>query len=702
MLVTRFLNLFGAFLQATQLYPPSSNNVIEACSALESVLQRWFSDRDFLSLTVQRERLYVDEFGIDSHAPLAMTLVDGMLDRLIRKVMIQRGANRPELQFLANLFNMPPQELRDQGGPDFLLSEKGNSKNIAIIELTDFFSEESFGPDSWQAQVKKAGLDVDEVTRFLIGPDKSNIDNTKPGKALPSFSAARLTRQEIVPLMELLLKPDFFSEIISDLAITSEELTPNPSEIIRISRKTQNTLLLHSNESEEKVMDSVRHGIKKFENPIRKSVLSECLGHRRRGFRPWIEKDFDFKPEEWAKALVRETLSEPQEKVRKYFRLTAQDFLKIKPHLAQAASVNGVPASDAVLSSLSNLNRIGINRDRFEGKDAQAQQVVKTCKTILQGREIHQKLLQKRGSLDADVDTGYAAILLVLGQFAENEHRVRQVLKSFFGLIETLIDKGDADCHIHFQKLIDLLSAEETKNKEAISKWVRKDGLQFFARLLPKLRNIESESKRQTLQSLIPLVKFTGKETVQKVLNECYFDAVKTSSSAFASLLGKTQKEFSAVLENHIDKEHEQFSPARFLRALDLYFRIASPKSREPVRACLSSGHNAVRLGTLLILGQSEDKATALPLLRDIAFSEDKTIEPNERLVAIYGLGIQKDTGSFERIRETIEKEGKKNPEIRNAALYVFALLCGKEKREEITQLYKKTTRSGLLGLFGR
>ena len=63
------------------------------------------------------------------------------------------------------------------------------------------------------------------------------------------------------------------------------------------------------------------------------------------------------------------------------------------------------------------------------------------------------------------------------------------------------------------------------------------------------------------------------------------------------------------------------------------------------MRACLSSGHNAVRLGTLLILGQSEDKATALPLLRDIAFSEDKTIEPNERLVAIYGLGIQKDTG---------------------------------------------------------
>ena len=673
--------------------------MIEACAALETVLHRWFSEREFISLTVQRERLYVDEFGIDSEAPLAVTLVDGMLDRLIRKVMIHRSATSAELQFLAEMFNMPPKELRDQGGPDYLLGEKGNSNNISIVELTDFFSEESFGPDSWQAKVKKAGLDVDEVSRFMIGPDRDCSGSFAQEKSQSALLAARLTRQEIAPLMELLLQPEFFSEIISDLA-APENSPADPGEVMRLVQKARNRLLLHSHESEKSVLDAVSKGIGKFDHDIRQGVLMACLDQRKRSLRPWSEKDFDFSPAEWATGLVQYSLANPPEQVRKYVRFSVSTFSEIKPYLAKA--LRNTPLRETASESFGNLGRIKIGKNRFGNKDSQAQQIIKSCKAILQDRETHQKLLQKRSTLPADVDAGYAAIMLALCKPAQNRHRVAQLLDSFFVQIESMIEKGDPNCRILFSKLIEMLKTDEMQSHEAMLTWIRKDGAGSIAALLPRLKNIDSEYNRETLTAVLPLVRFAGKECVETILQECYFDAIKTTPSAFSLLLENARKEFAVVLENYIDEGHEQFSPARFLRALDLYIRIAGSKSLEKLQNCLASRQCAVRVGTLLILGQCENKTTALALLRESAFPEGSSMETDERIAALYGLGLQEDTGSQERMRQIIEKEGKKNPDLRNAALYAYALLCQENQREEIAQLFKKTTRSGLRGLFSR
>lgn len=688
-LVSLFLNGFGGLLQSHKLYPSDSPKVREAMNNFVGALDNYFNYRAPLAMAVIREELYIDEFKLQSRGPLAEGLVDLMLDRLVRKVVIEKGVYKDSLFVLAKIFNTSPIDLRDMGGPEIVLTEHGAASHINIIELSNLFDEQQYDPNSWQARVKKLGLDVKEVSDYVQGPGfESEVEDT--GLYDSSQGLASLTRQETSKLAEVLMEPGLLSEMLCELSSSpAAPEKPRAAQVVHLSARVENILVARTNHPRSDIEKSIYGAIQEMEITFKACLIKECFNQIQKGMYPWFLKYVDL-----SHSALSELDNLPSVKTRfpQRLKITGNSFKYLED---KSLKMNdpGVPNS---------FFKLTIDQKWSRRKTDKPSKLVQSCKAAIGLKPVQSKLKLLADDLKNHVDAGYANTLLGLAGFTEKPEQLTRILDALSCQVKAFIEIKNPSGNDFLTRFAALFDLEEKENKEGFEIWIKTAGGDFVTDIINLAKQIEGQQRLGLLSILAPLASMAGKNAMAAFLDEIYFTRKRSSPQSVMEILQNHTKGAILLLEDYLNDNCEDFSPSRFLKGMDLYLHLMGGRESETVKLCLASKTDSVRQCTLLRLGTSAKAEYALPLLRKVVFSNLET-DADDRILAIYGLGIHKDVTSKEDIKALAKKPpkgiGSKGREFRLAAAYAYGMLAGEDGMDQMIKIYKKATKSGLKGL---
>ena len=705
LLVNEFFHCYGSFIQSYQLYPPNSSKMQQVLADLRAVLNKWFEWRNPISITIMRERLYFEEFLIKSNLSLVTRLIDIMLERLVRKIVINKRVEDFELLALAELFNISPVQLRDIGGPEVMLADDRNVENISVSELSMFFSEQISEADSWQSVIQKTGLDVDEVSLFMQGPDKPGylVDVDKAGRM--SVRGTRLSRNEIFQLMEILLNPSILAKMILDLSTVPTDEGPmiDPSEIVRIVTRTENTLIFRSSYPSKVIDEKITDALQLLDGNLRVAILAECLHQRKSGQRIANMDIYKFAPEEWCRAILGFKKEKEEEDCLKQFKFSQEEWESIGPSLIKLYPEIIGDGGDPVKFA-KTFHRLKINPDHFKLSTNEYSEIVSKVKQLNAQEPAQKKLSDLKARLKKHIEIGYANTVLGLLQVQGDDRRVHQITNNFFSQIHELIEKEHLEAIDFLNRFQEIMQLKVEKNPKLIANWMENEGQEFMYKILHSISNIQIEKNFEALQKLLPILNQFGIKAIRDMLEECYFNNRYSDVGKTASLISEIKTDIVTVLESYLDESQENFSPRRFFKSMSLYLSLQGEESEPLVRKCMNSETASVRKATLLGMLYSRNKALAIPIFREVLKDENKKYLLDEQIIAAYSLGSLKDHESIDQLKAFVEKSklfSKGAPkELSLAALYSYAGLKDSEARNDLDKLYKKIMRTGISSLF--
>ena len=707
-LVTEFIQNYGGFIQSYRLYPVESYAFQEVLTKLRESLDPFFSWRNPISLTILRERMYLEEFLIKSHSSLVSGLISNMLDRLIRKVVIRRNVQDRELVALAELMNMPFVVLRDIGGPDIMLSVDSKVTNITVFELSMFFSETILESDSWQAAIQKTGMDVDEVSMFMQGPDRPGylVDVDRAGRM--TTRSHRLSRQEIYQLVELLLNPDILAKMILEVSTVATEDGPmiDPSEVIRILTRTENTMLFRSGYSEGKIREKLGEATELFGKNIRVAVLVEFLRKRGDGILTLNMDQFRFHDEEWALALLLILSDSEGEKILKHIKFSNRDWEKIEPHFNAMFEKFSQKIGQEKTEVVHRFQHLEYRPDRFICQEEQVENVIDSFKSAQERKSIQTAVGLLKQKLNIMIEVGYANTVLGMMRVESDDLRVREIVNNFFEQIHQMIERKHMGAIQLLSSFQELVANQDEESRERITKWLKMDGQDFISKILALISNVQLEENRSALKKLFLIFSKLGREPMSQLMDKCYFDNKHAHVADVIELVVESKESVLEILEEYLDESSFHFEHRRFLKGLSLYIQLMGQGSEPLVRKCLQSDQSPIRKAALYQLSRSTMPNVAVPFFREVLTQRAAYHLQDEKVIAIYGLGVMGDVDSSMMLKKIIENpsflSNVAGNRLRKAALYSYAKLMGPEVSDELADLYNEATYVGLIGMISR
>jgi hypothetical protein len=704
-LINEFFHCYGAFVQSVRLYPRESSSMRDITRDLRQALDRCFEWRSPISLMVHRERLYFEEYLIKSGHSLATRIIDEMLERLIRKVIVQRQVEDQELFALADVLNTPPVELRDVGGPDMALADR-NVRNIFVSEISMLVSEneESDQVDSWKNAAQRAGLDVDEVTLFMQGPDRPGylVDLDAAGQM--SRRGARLSRNEVLQLIELLLSPQILAQMMLDLASVPTDRGPmvDPAEVLRIVTRTENTLVFRSAHPPAVIAERLREALRLFDGAVRQALILEMLRRRTSGLQTPNAEVYGFTPDEWAAAIVTTATDEGGAAGLSHLKMCGAEWSQVERRLEELARV--APVAAAVLRSGlgERAPYFRVNPERFQGAAADVRVVAEKSQAVHGQPAAQRKLAELKARMKRQIELGYASAVLGLLDMHNEDGRVQQIAANFFEQIHQLIEQQNQEALGFLSRFSEIMSAKEGQNQQLLRAWLRSDGLEFLAKIMRCFSNVAVEQNREALRKLEPLLRQCGARSLADMLDLCYFDNVRATTGQVIGLFTEIKPEVCGILESYLLEGAPSFSARRFLKALNLYLALKTEGGETVIQRLAASETPAIRLASMLALLAARRRDLALPIMRRAAF-EPRADGADEQVLGAYGLTVFQDDESLEKLRKLTERPGRSAgpaaKDVNLALLFSYLKLRGVESRDEVFKLYKKALRPGLAGL---
>jgi len=691
-LVTDFLQTYGAFVQSYRLYPTDSDLMKEAIRNLHLQAERCFAWRNPISLMVIRERLYFEEFLIKSGNTLVATLIDNMLDRLIRKIIIYKGVEDRELFAMAELLNMPPVALRDAGGPEAVLAEDLHVTNIVAVELSMFFTQEVQDPNSWQAAMQKAGLDVEEVSLMLQGPDRPGmqVDVDRGGRM--SVRGFRFARQEFLQLVEILLNPEVLAKMTIDLASVPTEEGPlvDPAEILRINTRIENILAFRSSYPETQIVQRMGEAMRLLDQNLRVAVLAESLRRRLQGLQIANLEIYRFTTQEYAKAIL--SLAAENVAVGRCVAFRPAAMAKIEPFIKQLAAeyLSGNGRRSAALCSELQTSRairlLPVDHDQQLG--ALAAWVAGAVPDDAQ-KNI-EALLNK---MKHQIEIGYANTVLGLMPLTDDERRLQQVVTNFFEQIHQLLETRQIEASLLLTRFRELVEKQGEQKQQIMTMTAAQQERELISRLLSLYGNVSLEENRATLVKMMPVIQKLGRDTIRDMLASCYLENRRTSTEQIASLVEPLRQDVIAILDEMLDENNENFAAKHFFKALNLFLALQKNLSEDLVARWLNTPSAAVRKAFLARWCTASSDERVKIVYRSVLTNDEGRYTAEEQIIAAYALGRTCDAESVPLLERLFRRRSifqKKEPkELRLAALYAWAWIEGPKDRRKIAEYYK-------------
>ena len=701
-LITRFLQQFAILIQSQQLYSKDNEHIQDILGKLRNTLNECFEWRNPITLTIIREKLYFEEFPTKSRFPMIMQLIDTLLDRLVRKVNIDSGVEDWELFSFAELLNTSPIELRNIGGPHMMLSVDMGVRNICVSELSVFFSDQVLEIDSWQTTVQKAGLDTEEVSMFMQGPDKQGGLVNMDDDAMVTTRCNRLMNLEVAQLIELLLNPDILAKMILDLSTVETEKGPliDPAEIIRIITRTENSLLFRSVYSHKKIANRLVKAFKLFDKNVRRAILTEYLRKKANGEIVSNIDLYQFTPEEWADLLLTLFASGDPEKLLGQLVFTREQWDRIRPGLSELYSKQPNAGHSNPDKIEDHFRRLPIhlfdNPVDFDDTSSALDSSVKIPdkKTL---DHLNTKMV-------SHIETGYTHTVLGLLQFETDERHIRKLVNKFYEQVRQMLIRQPLETIIFLSRFQQIMTSKDEKNRGMISEWLSGEGRSFVSEILDSISNLEKSENQDALIRLLPLLKIAGIDTISEMLDKCYFNSKLTGVEVLTTCLQSIRNDVLRVLSGYLDEEMESFSPRRFLKGMNLFIAFTGLNGLSLIKKCVSSKWKSLCMATLIRLVHSDCPDVALPVCREIFHNMKRDPKKlDQEIVAIYGLGVYRDSESLP-ILHGIAKGSwlwwrRKPPEIRLASLYAIGQIEGPEYLGEIRRQHNKIIRFGVTNL---
>jgi len=700
--ITDFMQRFGIFVQSFQLYAPDNENMVRNISKLRDALNLIFPWRNPFSLAIIRERLYFEEFQMKSRFPLVMTLIDIMLDRLIRKVIFNKDVEDRELLALAEVLNTQPVKLRDIGGPQIMLAVDCKVTNISFFELSSFAPDEIANSGSWQSAVHRAGLEVGEVAQFMKGPDKGGYVVEEDTTDDLYMRGSQLMRREVFQLIELLVNPRVLAGMVLELAAveTAEGRMIDPAEVVRILTRAENTLLFRSAYAPQKIGEHLGEALKLMDHSVRVGVLEEYLRKRSEGLH-WPNLDlFQFAPPEWADALWNLSREDEGEEWLGQVTLPRGHWEQVVAHWKQQLARPGRLDEQQVKKIASRLLVFHPRGAAPKSPGPLLDEVLQQSASIQHQETLQKRLERLQSELKTHIETGYANTVLGLLQYENEDQRVRQIVNNFFEQIQQMIERKHLEAVTFLSRFRDIISSKDEEKIKMLTTWIRSDGKDFVSKVLKQISNLQQEKNRAAFQEFLPLLRLVDRETMKEMLDKCYFEIGQPDVKLLVELFEPLKFDVIKILDEYLNEQHEGFNPRRFIKGLRLYMAMIGEKSEPLIRKCLESARPPVRMAALLRLAQPDNPVFAKPLLRECLWKPKSNFSSDELVLAAYGLGVLRDKESADSLRKIVEKPKKylkvarHDPQL--AALYAYALIKGPEARSELAKLYKKTKASGI------
>lgn len=698
-LITQFLKDFWSFKQACQLYSRDNDHLKGTLRNLRGTLSQCFDWRNPISLTIMQERLYFEESLIKSRLPIVADFIDILLERLIRKIVINKNVRNDELYSLVRLLHTQPVKIRDTGGPRIMLSDDLGAKNITILELSMFFSDDVSQVGTWKSAVQKAGMDVDEVAFFMRGPEKSGnlvaVDNADP----MSLSLSGLMRQETSQLIELLMNPEILSHMILELSTVSTADGPmvDPAEIIRIVTRTENTLLFRSYYSQEKIKTRITAALKMLDRDIRIAILQEFLQRRTEGLNTLNMALFQFTPQEWGEAMAGLYFEEESRDCLKQVIVTSQAWQQLQPHFDQAFNRHNGKLAQERRHIAAAFQKWTIPSEANLPEKPQAETNWDQFNNLENQQLSHNVMDHLKRQLKDHIETGYANTLLGLLQFEEDPVRSKQIMNNFFEHIHQMVERENLEAVALLNRFHDFMSAKDTGDVKLLADWLQKDGRDFLGKLLSHVSNLQLEKNRETLRELLPLLSMSGKPAIAEMLDKIYFDTNYSDNDQLMDLVAPVKFHVLDILTSYIDEKHFNFSPRRFLKAMGLFLTSKGHQAEPPIKKCLNSEKRALRMAALIRLLHMGDNEIAIRSFRETMWNPTPATSDEEKIIAAYGLGIRKDQQSAEQLRKMAKgyyfKENE-SPDLRFATMFAFAAINGTEARRAVGKIFRKIMRA--------
>lgn len=701
-LITRFLQQIAILIQSQQLYSKDNEHIKDILAKIRKTLNECFEWRNPITLTIIREKLYFEEFPTKSRFPMIMHLIDTLLDRLVRKVNINNQVEDWELFSFAELLNTNPIELRNIGGPDMMLSVDLNVRNINVSELSVFFSDQILELDSWQTTVQKAGLDIEEVSTFMQGPDKQGGLVSMDDDAMITTRCNRLMNIEVAQLIELLLNPDILAKMILDLSSveTKKGSMIDPIEVIRIITRTENALLFRSVYSPKKIAAKLATAFKLFDNNVRLAILAECLRKRTSGKFIGNIDLFHFTPKEWTETLLRLSAKGDPEKLLNSVVFSEKQWEQIHSNLSDCCSDKPEILKSTLQKLTNRFRRVSTTLKKVPTGDDGTFSSIRSSPNVPDKKTLE----HLNTKMMSHIETGYTHTVLGLLQFENDKRHIKKLVDKFYEQIRQTLIRQPLETIIFLSRFQQIMTSKDEKNKGMIAEWLQGDGRKFVSEILESISNLDKEENLEALARLLPLLKIAGIDTISEMLDKCYFDSKFSNVDILIDSLQPVRNDVLRILSGHLDEEMEFFSPRRFLKGINLFIGFTGLNGLTLLKKCINSQSKSICMGALIRLVHSNCPELAIPICRDIL--NDSKRDPNkmdEEIVAIYGLGTFRDKESLEQLLKVAKGSWlwwkRKPPEIRLAALYAYGQIKGQENNENIRKQYNKIIRFGVTNL---
>jgi len=510
------------------------------------------------------------------------------------------------------------------------------------------------------------------------------------------FRAYRFARQEILQLAEILVDPVTLRDMLLDLSAQGAK-GPDPSEIIRIAIRMQNTLLMRSTADEQAVGRILSEALKIPDPKLRVEILTECLKSRLGGKRVSIMDLFAFTPSEWASALLKIMVMFDAHRPPVGIYIPPVRWRAIAPDLARSYQMFYEDDSFERASLAVRLCRIPPRKYvRVNNPVAD----IAERESRLNHVEVAEKLAEIDDEQSAKITMSYARTLLGLLSKTSDPIRFQQLVAGFFEQVHQALDtKSEQAAQLMhaFQKVVENKSPGE---REAISHILAEPGQKLIAKMLALFGNIGEGANRGVIGEFLLSIRYFGDDAVRAVLDKCWFQNPQAELKEVTRMVFEIADRVTPLLTGMLNPGDVRFDPSNFARAMSLYLALAKLAAKPLIVRCLQSDSAAIRKAVLLRLAQSEQKALATPILREVLFEKGGKTTVDEMIIAAYGLGVLGDRESADDLLDIAEKSslfGKgANMDLRLAALYAYARLEGKKNPDEIGEIYKRITRTGL------
>jgi len=129
-------------LKAVKLYPPGHQMLTQTVQTFHRKTQQIIAQKSPVTLKIFKNKLYIQDICVSTaHDPEQTEFIEHLQSRYIRQILFYAGVDVEDLKGFADVLTSNPETLIGQGGASSMLTQKGITKNIKIIEY--YYSQHS-------------------------------------------------------------------------------------------------------------------------------------------------------------------------------------------------------------------------------------------------------------------------------------------------------------------------------------------------------------------------------------------------------------------------------------------------------------------------------------------------------------------------------------------------------------------------------